>query len=210
MRARINRQDSRRKINNLIRKRIQTIAQENGLSEQVQSVFVNLFDYMMKKKLCGCCHAFSSALYVALCELGESPQLCIGECYNPKEKFFDHSWILLNGKIIDIAIYMPLSQRRNSITGVVIMDIDTVTQEKSDTEYGCKKEFGLNDETKKVKHISFIEYMNIWPFESNGLWSVVKSILSDTMEFDIDSSKAKYADTKRIFCVKEGENDVSD
>lgn len=209
MKARVNRQDSGIS-NNLIRKRIQMIAQENGLSEQVQFVLVNLFDYMMKKHMYGCCHAFSSALYVALCELGESPQLCVGECFNPKEKPFDHSWVLLNGKVIDIAIYMPLTQRCNSITGVVIMDVDTVTRAKSDTEYGYKTGLGFGYETEVVINTPFEEYMNAYPFERNGLWAVVKMILPDTIEFDIDKAKVKYANTERIFCLKEGEDNVPD
>ena len=201
MKARVNHHSSGIS-NNLIRKRIQTIAQENGLSEQVQSVLVNLFDYMMKKQMYGCCHAFSSALYVALCELGESPQLCVGECFNPKEKPFDHSWIILNGKIIDIAIYMPLSQRCNSVTGVVIMNIDTATQTETDTKYGYETGLGFGYETEAVIHTPFVEYMTAYPFEQNGLWTVVKTILPDTVDFDIDNAKVQYADIERIICVK--------
>ena len=129
--------------NNLIVKRIQTISQKNDLSKDVESVFVNLFNYMIKRKMYGCCHAFTSALYVALCELGEQPQLYIGECYNKKDKPFDHSWLLLNAKIVDIAIYMPLTQKCNSITGAIIMDIDTITQKKLIQNMDIKQDWDL-------------------------------------------------------------------
>lgn len=198
MKARINRQ-SNGVSNNLIRKRLQTIAQENGLSKDVQTVIVNLFDYMINKQMYGCCHAFSSALYVALCELGEQPQLCVGECYNAKEKPFDHSWIVLNGKVIDIAIYMPLTQKCNSITGVVIMDIDTVTQAKHDTQYGYETGLGLGYETDIVNNMPFVDYMNDYPFEVGGLWTLVKKILPDTFVFDVNEAKQKYADTERVY-----------
>lgn len=198
MRARLNHQN-KGLSNNLIRKRICTISQENGLSENVQTVLLNLFDYMMRKQMYGCCHAFSSALYVALCELGENPQLCIGECLNPKEKPFDHSWVVLNEKIIDIAIYMPLTQKCNSVTGVIIMDIDTATQSKYDTKYGYKTGLGFGYETEVVAHTPFAEYMNACPFEIGGLWTLVKMILPDTIDFDVDNAKAKYADTERVF-----------
>ena len=176
MKVRINSQNNSIS-NNLIRRRIQTISQENGLSKEVQTVLVNLFDYMMNKQMYGCCHAFSQVLYVALCELGEKPQLYVGECYNFKEKPFDHSWIVLNSKVIDIAIYMPLTQKCNSITGVVIMDIDTATQMKHNTQYGYKTGLGLEDTTKEVLKTPFVEYMNKCPFEHNGLWTVVRRIL---------------------------------
>lgn len=209
MKVKVNRQNNGIS-NNLVRKRMQMIMKENDLSEQVQSVLLNLFDYMMKKQMYGCCHAFSSVLYVALCELGESPQLCIGECFNPKEKPFDHSWIILNGRVIDVAIYMPLSQKCNSVTGVVIMDIDISTQMKSDTKYGYKTSLGLGYETKAVIQTPFVEYMNAYPFECNGLWTVVQMILPESINFDINVIKNKYVKTKRTIYVEEGENNVSD
>lgn len=186
--------------NNLIRKRIQTIAQENGLSEQVRSVLVNLFNYMIAKSLYGGCHALSSVLYVALREIGESPQLCIGECFNPKENAFDHSWITLNDKIIDLAIYMPLSHRRNTVTGVVIMDIDTATKTQTNTKYGYATGSGFGCDAKNTLHTPFVEYMNAYPLEHNGLWNVVKIILPDAVDFDIDKAKTIYANTKRVVC----------
>lgn len=207
MKARVNRQ-SGGISNNLVRKRIQTIAKENGLSEQIQFVLLNLFDYMMKKQIYGCCHALSSALYVALCELGESPQLYVGECFTSKEEPFDHSWITLNGKIIDIAIYMPLSQKCNSVTGVVVMDIDTSTQKKVDTQYGYETGLDFDYETKVLIQTPFVEYMNAYPFERNGLWTVVQMILSDTFEFDVNTIKDKYANTERIIYSKKGEGNV--
>ncbi len=190
--------------NNLVRKRIQTIAQENGLSDHVQSVFLNLFDYMMKKRLYGGCHAFSSALYVALRELGEAPELCIGTCFALRKMTFgfDHSWITLNGKVIDIAIYMPISQKCNSITGVVIMDIDTATQTKTETKYGDKDTQYFDNDTNVVIQTPFVDYMNAYPLERNGLWTVVQLILPDTYQFDISTIKSRYINTKRIVIGK--------
>ena len=184
--------------NNLTRKRIKKISQENGLSEQVQSVLTNLFDYMVRKEIYGGCHAFSSALYVALCELGETPQLCVGECFNPKDKPFDHSWIVLNGKVIDIAIYMPLPQICNGLTGVVIMDIDTATQTKADTKYGYETGLGFGYETELAIHTPFVDYMTAYPYECDGLWTVVKMILPDTVSFNVQKAKAQYANVTRI------------
>lgn len=188
--------------NNLIRKRIRTVAENEGLSLDVQNVLVNLFDYMIKKKMYGCCHAFSSALYVALCELGEKPELCVGECYNPNEKPFDHSWITLNGKVIDLAVYMPLTQKCNSITGVIIMDIDISNMKKHNTIYGYETGLGFGMECSMIMQMPFTDYMNNYPFEHNGLWSVVEELLPDMFNFDIQTARIKYANTRRKVCYE--------
>ena len=41
------------------------------------------------------------------CEIGLSPKLYIGE-ENISNKYFDHSWIGLDNKVIDLAVALPL------------------------------------------------------------------------------------------------------
>ena len=184
--------------NSLITKKIIFVSQQNGLSEDIQYVLVKLFDYMQTKKLCGACHALSAVLYVALCELGEKPDLYIGECYNPNVPPFDHSWVVLNNKIIDIAIYFPLFEIVNSISGVIVMDIDVVSQEKTKTIYGYKTKAGLGSEATHILSVPFVTYMDNFPFEDGGLWSVVKKILPQSFKSDNDAIKNKYTNVSRI------------
>lgn len=185
------------KTNDLIRERIKTTAKENGLSDKVQTVLANLFDYMVRKPIFGGSHALSSVLYVALCELYELPELCIGECFNPRANFFDNSWVLLDGKIIDMAVCMPLSAAQNGMSGVVVMDIDVTTGMKPVTQYGCKSGARFGYDTQMAINTPFSEYMTACPYERNGLWSVVELILPYDVRFNIDKAKSKYADTKR-------------
>lgn len=198
MKVNINRQSDKNKT---IHNRILKIAQNNGLSDNIQYTLIKLFDYMMEKNLYGCCHSLSSALYVALCELEEKPKLCIGECFKSKESPFDHSWIELNGKVIDIAVYMPLTRKINSVTGVIIMDIDTLTQEKYTTQYGCYVS-GLDYIAKTVMETPFSEYMDKCPFEVGGLWNLVKKILPPSIDFDASKAKQKYSSTQRMYIHK--------
>lgn len=180
--------------------RMQDISRENDMSKDVTTVITNLFDYMIEKRLRGCCYSFSSALYVALSELGEHPLLCVGECLPSRSNPFDHSWIELNGKILDIAVYMPLVQKT---TGVVIAGIDTATLKKVDTVYGYVTGMGLGPKTREAIDAPFVQYMNKFPFEQGGLWSLVKKILPGTFKFDINEAKREYANTKRVYIAKE-------
>ncbi len=41
---------------------IKKTCEKRGYSEDVGMLLANLFAYMMRKKACGCCHAFSSVL----------------------------------------------------------------------------------------------------------------------------------------------------
>ena len=72
---------------------IRNIAHENGLSKDAADVICKVYRYMMDKKLAGGCHAISSVLYVVLKEVGEKPELCIGECQKRELPPFDHSWV---------------------------------------------------------------------------------------------------------------------
>ena len=56
----------------------------------------------------GACHVSTSVLYVVFSELGYDVKLFVGEIQKLGEKPFDHSWITLDGKIIDIAVIIAL------------------------------------------------------------------------------------------------------
>jgi len=179
------------------RKNIRKAGERSGLSEDVQTVLLNLMDYMEEKELKGACHAVTSALYVALCEMGESPDICIGECRN--QVLFDHSWIVLNGKIIDMAIAMPLFDMIT--TGAVVADIDTAVMQKTKTAYGVSDGNGLDGLANMITIVKFTEYMDNFPYEPDGLWGVVRKILPDKYPFNKETAKLKYANVQRKICI---------
>ena len=165
--------------------------------EQLSYVLSYLFDYMMSNQMYGCCHAFASVLYVALSELGYSPSILIGECKFGNEKPFDHSWITVDNKIFDLAIYMPLNQICNSITGPIIMDVDAFSMEKCKTEYGINTGLPMGQETLSVMNTPFCVYMDHYPFTKGGLWGVLQMILPENISVDINQLREKYKNTER-------------
>lgn len=179
--------------------RIREVSQAAGLSEEVQTVLERLYLYMMEHRLCGGCHALSSVLYVALSEIGESPELCIGECFNLYVNPFDHSWVLLDGKVIDLAIYLPLSRKPNSISGVVVMDTDIITMHVKETLYGYVTGLGLGPACDIPRMMSFDRYMDSYPYGINGLWGVVAEVLEGIVDFDISRARERYKDTVRQY-----------
>ena len=172
---------------------------DNGYNVEVASAITALYDYMIKHSLFGGCHALSSVLFVALCELGLNPELNVGECQLHSEQPFDHSWICLDGQIIDISIYMPLTQKTNSISGPVILDIDVITHQKTNLQYGINTGLPMSSETQRVIDTPFCDYMNAFPMEYGGLWTVLKSILPSEYCNDIIGIKEKYKNTTRNF-----------
>lgn len=182
-----------------VKSNIKNIVNQHNFDDNVVDMIISIYDYMVDKKFFGGCHALSSVLFVAFSELGLNTQIFIGECQKQGEKAFDHSWITVDDKIIDIAIYYPLTQKIDSISGPIIFDIDAVTLKDKALSYGVYTGLPLSIDTKKVMNIPFVNYMDCFPYEPNGLWAILKRIMPNTYNFDLDFLKEKYADKKRVY-----------
>lgn len=173
---------------------IRCAVKESGYKEDIGDVLANMYRYMNRKHLLGACYASSAVLYVCLSEIGYKPDLCIGEVHK-QGLYFDHSWISLNDKIIDLAIGMPLTDV-GSVSGVIIFGKDIETGMSSTLDYGVSGR-GMDDQAKFLMTFPFNLYMDSFPFEKDGLWSVVREVLG--VSINIPLLREKYKDTKRIF-----------
>ena len=169
------------------------------MPEEAINAVLCLYDFMIEKNYFGGCHALSSALYVALSELGLSPELCIGECQVPGMSPFDHSWITLNGDIIDIAVYFPLTQKINSMSGPVIFGVDAITNRAPRIQYGIDSGLPLSCDTELVINSNFVDYMDNFPLVKGGLWSLVMEMLPPTSTVTITDLKARYSVVERQY-----------
>ena len=151
-----------------------------------------MYDYMEKKQWMGACHAVSSVLYVALSEIGYNPTLCIGEV-SGNNLYFDHSWIMLNQMIVDFAINKTLLNGAPA-SGIIIFDQDIDTGLSSSLSYGVPGR-GIEDDAKTVSTMPFTDFMNSYPDEEKGLWSIVEKILETTV--DVSKMEQKYRDVQR-------------
>ena len=185
--------------NNMMKNNIRRIMANNQMTNECTDTILKLYDFMVERKHFGGCHAFSSVLYVALSELGLSPELCIGECKVKGTPAFDHSWITINGSIIDLAVYFPLSKEINSISGPVVMGLDAITSLAPRTQYGVDTGLPLSPDTTRVLNSGFVDYMDDFPMGEDGLWSVVMPILPSTHHVTVNDLRIRYKDVKRKF-----------
>lgn len=176
------------------RESITQIIAENQYPDVLAKTLNNLLEYIQINKWQGACHASCAALYVALNELGFSPILCAGEA-DADDFIFDHSWIELDGKIIDVAIAFPLTNVQTS--NVVLFGKDIFTKAPSRIVYGTSRGRGLDADANIATTIPFTMYMNNFPDAPNGLWSVVEYLLQ--RKIDIGAMRVKYASTKWQF-----------
>lgn len=171
---------------------IKDIVSANGYSNQLSEIIIKMCEYMNKKQWWGACHACSSALYIILSEMGYKPILCVGEVQE-KNYLFDHSWIEIDGKVIDLAISMTLAGGM-AVSAPVILDINSSNKEKTKVKYGVKGQ-GFDMQTLFLLDMSFNEYMKSYPENKRGLWGVIEEVLG--IEIDIEKLEKKYEKTKR-------------
>lgn len=173
--------------------RIKQAVKESGYNEDIGNVLANMYRYMERKQWWGACHASCAALYVCLSELGYKPKLCIGEVLG-QGLYFDHSWISLDDKMIDLAVSMTILGGAPA-SGIIILGKDIKTGLPPILDYGVPGR-GIEDQAKFVMGLPFNQYMDSFPDEKGGIWGVVREVLST--DVNIPSLREKYKDTKRV------------
>lgn len=120
----------------------------------------NLYAFMKKHEWYGACHATTAMIYVFAKKLGIDCLPCIGECKQEGYKPFDHSWLLIDGSINDIAIAMPFEL--NMAKGPVYDSIDTRTGKIVDMDYGIKF-LGLGPQAELAYSKNLYDYLKESP-----------------------------------------------
>lgn len=176
-----------------------------GTTEQdkkISMIFTETYDFMMSKNWQGACHAISSIQYILLSEIGETPNLCIGEV-GVGVHSFDHSWIELNGKVYDITIENGLEGVR---TDAVINGCNINDLKPTQIVYGTGRK--IDPPAAIIKDLTLGEYLDgflnqpkseILYFLQSGLWDIAVQI-GKAIELNLDENelKSKYSEIKRI------------
>ncbi len=176
---------------------IQKIFSENDYSPELADVVIKLDEYRKADAAHDSCHALSSVLFVALSELGYHPKLIIGECQHNGKEPFDHSWVTLDGMIIDIA--PDHSSEDEGEPGIVILDTDIRHNRKYTLHYGINSGLRMSSEAVRVMNSLFPDYMSGCPWEKHGLWTVLEMIMPNGYEADIPQLKSRYQNVQREF-----------
>lgn len=160
---------------------------DTELSISVGAGLSRIMDYMVQTNFIGACHSISSVIYIALAELGYAPDLLIGEVLSNNGTPFDHSWVELDGKVIDLAVWKNM--QGNRICNPIVMNIDVITGKPHNLSYGIRF-LGLDAQASIAQSLSLSEYMDSYPNDRNKLWNLVSLFLN--RDIDIDTLREKY------------------
>lgn len=164
--------------------------------DDIISVFFELLKFIDKKRWAGACHAVSAIFYILLCEKGIKPVLCLGEAQAPSG-YFDHSWIEIDDKVYDVAVYLTLNE--TMIYPPVIKGINVASKALTEGRYGVKSGFNRDIHAQMIKSIPFNDYLDKFPEHRDGLLGYIKEIgIEAGLNLNIDMLKEKYKDTKWI------------
>ena len=184
---------------NQLKNNVYHTVKSNGYDEDLADMLLNAYDYMINNNFRGGCHALSCVLYIAMKEMDLSPSLYIGECDFCGLYPFDHSWITLGGKVIDLAIFMPLTGI-GTCGGPIVFNEDMISLMEAKVNYGIHSDEDFSAETKFAINTPLARYMDDFPYAEGGLWTVLQNDISVYDDLDIDSLRNKYKNEKRILC----------
>lgn len=111
----------------------------------------------------------------------------------------DHSWITLDKKIIDLAIFMPLTGI-GKCGGPIVFDKDMIKLSEAQVNYGIKSNEDFSFETEAAINTPLTKYMDDFPYEDGGLWTVLQNNISVYDDLDIEYLRDKYKNERRILC----------
>ena len=167
---------------------------------RTQSLKTDIPANLKKNNLLGACHATASAMYVALSEQGFKTELCVGEIGSPDMSPFDHSWVTVDDKVIDLACYMPLPNPEGITIASypIVLSTDVVTKSTPKLTYGVETGMGFDFQTQQLLRMPFVDYLDNYPFEKNGLWTVIQRI--SPVPINYRTLREKYSNVQRKIC----------
>ncbi|EHK4785653.1 MULTISPECIES: lasso peptide biosynthesis protein [Vibrio] len=168
---------------------------QNKNDEIISQLYSELLQFIVETEYKGGCHDTSAVLHVVLNELGIKNSLCIGEV-KTGEKYFDHSWIEIDGKIYDAAICMPLDGGLWHPPVFASIDLDSET--KTELGYGIPSPVGLDEPARSIAQINLGNYALQDPMP-NRLWYMAEQFASELgYELDAEELAQKYASKLRV------------
>ncbi len=117
----------------------------------------------------GACHDTSAMLYMLLREQGYSPALVTGEV-KAADKYLDHSWVEVEGKIYDVAVGFP-HEDGVYVGPSVFASLNLDTGEPTNLSFGVRSPGGIDEIAQFVADATLSEYSekqhpqaSIWAF----------------------------------------------
>ncbi|HDR8994456.1 TPA: hypothetical protein QDB01_000333 [Burkholderia vietnamiensis] len=161
------------------------------------AAFEPMLKFVVGTQYFGGCHDTSALMYMRLLRAGlpkDNVALCIGEVVGPGGPF-DHSWVEVNGKVLDVAICAP-NESGKFAGGPVFGGIDL----GSNTEPKCR--FGVSSGSPLEPDAAMVYSMNLREYQkfqvSSGHKPMIK-LARDLYGLDGKALLATYAKVKRTW-----------
>lgn len=165
----------------------------NSQRASIHKTFFLLNDDFKKNPNAGGCHFISSIMYLLLSEQGISSDLCIGEVQRPDGKYFDHSWVEIDGNVFDLSIQLTLDGGRNA---PVFAGYDLDTGFLTKFNYRFKSE-GLGLVASRVFKTPFLDYLDGASFDRS--WGLIEEVgKSLGLNLKTAELRDRYKDTQRV------------
>ena len=116
----------------------------------------SLYRFMIQNQWLGACHATTAMMFAFAKKIGIDAIPCIGECEQEGYPPFDHSWLLIDDKVYDLAIAMPFNLY--VAKGPVIASIDTRTNKNVDMKYGITY-MGMDEQALMAYNTNIYDYL---------------------------------------------------
>lgn len=173
----------------------------NSVDYKAKKSFKAVLNWIVKTNYRGGCHDTSAVLHMLLGEQGINSSLCIGEVKIDERSFFDHSWVTVDGLILDASVCMP---NIGSYTfPPVFASKDLHTLDTPAIHYGVSSPVGFDSEAKFVSKASLSEYSLGHPDDPNKLWNLTKTLAKEAgIKVNAGKLKVRYGAVMRnIICV---------
>lgn len=151
------------------RDRARAIAANRGNGELLFKAYGVVLSFIWEERYEGACHDTSAVMFMLMCELGLSPELCIGEVWSDSSTF-DHSWVECDGLIFDAAVCLP-QQGGAWVGGPIFGSHDLISERPTKLSFGVTSPYGLDENTRSITDLSLTEYAQIQP--QPNIWTLV-------------------------------------
>ncbi|PGC10522.1 hypothetical protein COM08_30425 [Bacillus wiedmannii] len=166
--------------------------------KEIRDIIRSTFDFIVVHDYQGGCHLISAIVHILLTEKGYNSVIKLGEV-QINNIIFDHSWIEIDGEVIDISImntlqdgfrYPPVLYGKSAATGLQV-----------EYKYGVSHD--IDATAQLVISQSIGQY--IMDGVSHGSLQIMKIIAKNAgIEFDnIDEVIGKYNDTYRVKSINQ-------
>lgn len=176
--------------------------ENSDIEQAVKTTLISAYDFIVENQFQGGCHLISAILFMLLSEQGYEPIAKTGEV-GTADYLFDHSWLELDGKVIDLTIMNTLDD--NKKLPPVVMNKSVSSGLEPDYKYGVSP--NLDGNTQLILAQSICQYIQAG--KEHKTYFILESIAekSGIQIGDTDLFLQKYMSSyrKRAVAITRGE-----